>query len=155
VIAHALCVIGNKRLGKSYDSNKIALLGVFHDAGEIITGDMPTPIKYANNELKQAYKSVEKSAAQTLLEKLPEDLKEDYAYLFLEEHIDNEEKIILKAADKISALIKCQEEENSGNKEFIKAKEATLQSINKMDCKEANIFLEEFFQGFTKTLDEL
>ena len=113
-IAHALAVIGNKRLGKSYDTGKIALIGMYHDMPEIITGDMPTPVKYYNTEIRDAFGSIERAAQRSLLNTLPEDLKEEYeAFLIPDEK--SEEYRLVKAADKISALLKCMREERSGN----------------------------------------
>lgn len=151
-IAHALAVIGNKRLGKSYDTGKIALIGMYHDMPEIITGDMPTPVKYYNTEIRDAFGSIERAAQRSLLNTLPEDLKEEYeAFLIPDEK--SEEYRLVKAADKISALLKCMLEERSGNTEFIKAKESTEKSLHGMDCPEAEIFLDEFLKSYGMVLD--
>ncbi len=151
-IAHALAVIGNKRLGKSYDTGKIALTGMYHDMPEIITGDMPTPVKYHNPEIREAFGSIEKAAQRSLLNSLPEDLREEYREFLIPDESDESYRLI-KAADKISALLKCMLEERSGNSEFIKAKEATEKSLHAMNCPEAEIFLEEFLQSFSLVLD--
>ena len=151
-IAHALAVIGNKRLGKSYDTGKIALIGMYHDMPEIITGDMPTPVKYYNTEIRDAFGSIERAAQRSLLNTLPEDLKEEYeAFLIPDEK--SEEYRLVKAADKISALLNCMLEERSGNTEFIKAKESTEKSLHGMDCPEAEIFLDEFLKSYGMVLD--
>lgn len=110
MIAHALCVIGNKRFGKSLDSEKAAIIGMYHDVSEIITGDMPTPVKYYNPEIKAAYKDVEKKADDRMLSLLPEDLREEYQWVFNPPDEYAYEKRLVKAADKISAYIKCIEE---------------------------------------------
>ncbi|MBR3766792.1 MAG: 5'-deoxynucleotidase [Clostridia bacterium] len=151
-IAHALAVIGNKRLKKSYDTGKIALIGMYHDMPEIITGDMPTPVKYHNKEIREAFGSIEKAAQKSLLNSLPSDLREEYEGLLMADE-KSEEYRLVKAADKISALLKCLLEERSGNTEFIKAKEATLTALHSMKCEEAEIFLEEYLESYGMVLD--
>lgn len=151
-IAHALAVIGNKRLGKSYDTGKIALTGMYHDMPEIITGDMPTPVKYHNPEIREAFGNIEKAAQRSLLDTLPEDLREEYKDFLIPDETDEGYRLV-KAADKISALLKCMLEERSGNTEFIKAREATEKSLHTMNCPEAEIFLEEFLGSFSLVLD--
>ena len=151
-ISHALAVIGNKRLNKNYDASKAALLGMYHDMPEIITGDMPTPVKYHNTEIREAFGSIEKAAQRSLLNTLPEDMREDYREFLIPDESDESYRLV-KAADKISALLKCMLEERSGNTEFIKAKEATESSLHAMNCPEAEIFLEEFLGSFSLVLD--
>ncbi|MCR5100787.1 MAG: 5'-deoxynucleotidase [Butyrivibrio sp.] len=159
MIAHALCIIGNVRYGKKLDAEKAALIGLYHDASEIITGDMPTPVKYYNDEIKSAYKEVEKIAEDRLLEKLPEDLRPEYEKIFKAADDPNEKYMrkLVKAADKLSALIKCMEEEQSGNSEFRTAKDSTKKSIDEMTVfyPEVKDFVEEFLPAYGKTLDEL
>lgn len=165
VIAHALCIIGNRRYGKHLDANRAAVLGLYHDASEIITGDMPTPVKYANHTLKAAYKSMEHMAESKLLETLPNDLKEDYNDVWdrsndLDKSIDENEEYLLKlvkAADKLSALIKCVNEVNAGNHEFVTAKESTEKSVRKLyaELPEVLDFVNEFMSSYGSTLDEL
>lgn len=155
MLAHGLALIGNRRLGRQYDAEHIAMLGLFHDCTEIITGDMPTPIKYENEQIQRAYKQIEASAAYQLLHKLPADLQEDYEPLLLENRHTPQERRLVKAADKLSALIKCLEEEKAGNQEFRCAREATRAAIHGMQCPEAEIFLEEFLPAYSSTLDEL
>ena len=155
IIAHALAIIGNRRFGKKYQPEHVALLGVYHDCTEIITGDMPTPIKYENPELKDAYKQIEKQAAYRLLNMLPEDLREDYEPYFIEQSGEKEDRILVKAADKISALIKCLEETGNGNQEFRSAEAATRKAIEALNCEEANLFIREFLPMYQLTLDEL
>ena len=116
---------------------------------------MPTPVKYANDELKEAYKAIEDSAAQRLLEMLPEDLRAEYESYFLPEQITPEEYRYVKAADKLSALIKCIEEEKTGNQEFRSAKQATYESLQQMNMPEVTVFCEAFLPEYYKTLDEL
>lgn len=151
IIAHALALIDNKRLSGSADPEKIAVAALFHDTSEIFTGDMPTPVKYYNPEIKSAYKQVEKTAEDKLISYLPDYLKEPFSDIYNKD--DQTEKFV-KAADKISALIKCTEELSMGNKEFASAKESTLKSIKNLHFKPADIFLEEFMDSFSLTLDE-
>lgn len=169
MIAHALCTIGNVRYGRHLDAEKAALVGLYHDASEIITGDMPTPVKYYNSTIRDAYKDVERTAEQHLLDKLPEDLRGEYEKILCDpsgtdhesddESFENERYMrrLVKAADKISALIKCIEERNSGNQEFRSAEESTRNAIAKIagELPEINDFLEEFLPAYGKTLDEL
>lgn len=151
-IAHALALIRNRRFGGSVDANKIAVAAMFHDTSEIITGDMPTPIKYYNADIKKVYKQIEAVADNTLIDMLPEDLRADYIPLY---NVDEEAKKIIKAADKLSALIKCIEELNMGNREFEKAEKATREKIKELGMPEADVFLDEFIGSFHLTLDEL
>lgn len=155
MLAHALALLGNKRFQKNYNPEHIALLGIYHDCTEIITGDMPTPVKYENPEIQAAYKQIEKSASYRLLNMLPDDLRTEYEPYFLESQQTPEERKLLKAADKISALIKCVEESKAGNEEFRSACNTTKASITALNCPEANLFLEEFLPMYELTLDEL
>ena len=155
ILAHALAVIHNKRFGGNVNVDRAATLAVFHDAPEIITGDLPTPIKYYNPSIQSAYQEVEKVAQHKLLSMLPQDLKEDYDALLFQEH--EEEKLLLKfvkAADKLSALIKCIEERKMGNAEFAKAEQTIHASILNMDMPEVDCFLTEFLPSYELTLDE-
>lgn len=154
VIAHALCVIGNKKFGKSYNAERCALLALYHDTTEVITGDMPTPVKYYNDDIKSAYKSIESAAGSRLLDMLPEELKDEYSPLFNKEPADEELWKIVKAADKIDALIKCINETRLGNKEFEKALEAQKQIISDIDMDEVRYFEKEFLPAYYLTLDE-
>ena len=150
-IAHALAVIGNKRLGKNIDADKVAVSAMFHDTSEIITGDMPTPIKYYNSEIKAAYKKIESIAEEQLTSMLPTDLKEDFSRYFCP---DEQTARLIKAADKISALIKCIEEIKMGNMEFKEAEKSTKAAIDELDLDEVKIFKTEFLDSFYLTLDE-
>ena len=155
MIAHALAIPGNKRLQKNYCAEHAAMLGLYHDCTEIITGDMPTPVKYENSEIQTAYKQIEKAAAFRLLNMLPSDIREEYEPYFIESPEDKELRLLVKAADKISALVKCAEEIKAGNREFCNA-EATLQeAVKKLHCPEADLFMKEFFPMYQLTLDEL
>lgn len=155
VIAHCLGLLRNRRFGGSCNVERLVLLAMYHDCSEILTGDMPTPIKYYNPEIKEAYKEVEAVANEKLLGMLPEDLRPDYRPYFDHTGEDPELLKLLKAADKISALIKCVEEENSGNREFSKAKISITKSIMEMDLPEAKVFVEEFLPSYGLTIDEL
>lgn len=154
-IAHALAVIGNKRLNKDYNADRTATLALFHDTTEILTGDMPTPIKYKNEAIKTAYKDVEKQAATTLLKMLPTDIGEEYYSVFFAKEEDEDLLPLVKAADKISALVKCIEERNAGNSEFRNAEKENLRQIKELKCPEADIFLREFLDSYSLSLDEL
>ncbi len=154
-IAHALAIIGNKRLGKNYNADRVSLLALYHDVTEILTGDMPTPIKYKNETLKKAYKSVEKEAADTFVDMLPQDLKEEYSSLLIPREEDRELMKLVKAADKLSALIKCIEEKKAGNTEFLSAEKANEEQLKNLECKEAEIFVFEFLKPYSCNLDEL
>ena len=155
VIAHALAVIGNKRFGKNYNPDRAAVLGLYHDAHEIITGDMPTPVKYQNDDILVAFKAVEDSANEKLLNKLPEDLRGEFNSLLTGENEDEELLILIKSADRLSALIKCIEERKAGNTEFKEAEKSTLKRIRKMNVPEADVFLNEFIPAYEQTLDTL
>ncbi len=155
VIAHALAIIQKKRMGINSDPDKTALYAIYHDASEILTGDMPTPVKYFNPAIKTAYKEVELSASKSLLKLLPEDFYDDYKSLLVPEEKDMEIWKTVKAADKISAYIKCIEEEKSGNREFARARQSILKEINNMDRQDVRIFMDEFLDGYSLTLDEM
>ncbi|MCR4843275.1 MAG: 5'-deoxynucleotidase [Eubacterium sp.] len=159
LIAHALCTLGNERLGKNLDANKAAVIGLYHDASEIITGDMPTPVKYYSDDIRTAYKRVESIAEYRLLEKLPLDMQPTYEDIFRGKDGDDEVYMrkLVKAADKLSALIKCMEEENAGNREFRTALESTTAKIEELakSLPEVKIFMDEFLDAYGQTLDEL
>ena len=153
VIAHALAVIGNVRLGKELDAEHIAMMGVMHDTTEIITGDLPTPIKYYAPEIRDAYKKVEHIAANQLLSEIPEDMQQAYKDILIEN--DSVEWKYIKAADKLSAYIKCIQERNNGNIDFEKAEIATKEALDEMQMEEIEIFIKEFLPSYTMTLDEI
>ncbi len=155
MLAHCLVLIHNKRFGGNLNPERAVLLAVFHDATEIITGDMPTPIKYFNPEIKNAYKSIENSAADKLISMLPQDFKDDFESIIkMNDKNDAEIKKFVKAADRFSALIKCIDEMRMGNDEFRKAKETIEASIKKMNMPEAEVFENEFLPSFYLALDE-
>ncbi|MFA9465322.1 MAG: 5'-deoxynucleotidase [Velocimicrobium sp.] len=155
MIAHALAVISNVRLSNTLDAEKAALIGLYHDSTEIITGDMPTPVKYYSDDMKMAFREVEKVAANKLLDMLPMDMRSYYETLFFKEESDQYLWKLVKAADKISALIKCIEERKAGNTEFSSAYQTLYESIQKMQLKEIGIFMKEFLPSYEMTLDEL
>ena len=159
ILTHALCLIGNKKLNKKLSVDRAVLRALYHDAAEILTGDMPTPVKYRREELKTAYKKVEKEAEERLLSALPDYLEEEYRKVFFPEEEENAayENKLIKAADKLSALIKCEEELRSGNQEFATAAASTRRKIEEMaeELTELKIFMEDFLPAYGKTLDQL
>lgn len=155
IIAHALALIKNSYFGGNVNADRVAVLGMYHDCNEIITGDMPTPIKYFNPEISQAYKNVEAVSKNKLLSMLPKKLVENYTSILFHEDKDPEMWKIVKAADRIAAYIKCIEEVKAGNNEFKKASDLILKSINDIKAPEVNYFMESFIPSFSLSLDEL
>ena len=153
VLAHALAVIQNERFGGQTDPGRVAVAALYHDASEILTGDMPTPIKYDNPELQNAYKQVEASAERRLLDMLPPELRPTFSDVLSPE--DHEIRALVKAADKLSAYLKCVEEVTAGNAEFKKAKEQTYAALNQNPLPALGYFMETFLSDFELTLDEL
>lgn len=155
MLSHALCVIGNTRLNKDLDAKHAALIGMYHDTTEIITGDMPTPIKYFNEEIQDAFKDIEANAAYRLVMMLPDYMQQDFREIYEPGEDYEYEKKLVKAADKLSALIKCIDERKAGNSEFVKAEKATEETLRNMHLPELDIFMEEFLPSYYKTLDEI
>lgn len=155
VLAHALAVISNERLGNQLNAEKAALIAIYHDATEIITGDMPTPIKYFNESIQGAFKAVEEAAAMRLLTMLPQDMQKSYESIFYPQEEEAYLWKLVKAADKLSALIKCIEERKAGNTEFYSAEKSIYEILINMMLKELDIFMEEFLPSYEKNLDEL
>ena len=153
VLAHALAVIRNEKFGGHVDAGAVAAAALYHDASEIITGDLPTPIKYFNPAIRTAYKEVEAVANEKLLGMLPEELRRAYEPIFRES--DPEIAELVKAADKLSACIKCVEEVKAGNGEFREAANQTMRALEEYDLPEAAYFIEHFMPSFHLTLDEL
>lgn len=151
-IAHALAVIENRRFGGCVDADKTAVLALFHDVPEIITGDLPTPIKYYNDDIKRVYNEIEDAASDRLLKLLPADLCPDFEGLF--NNTDPHLKAIVKAADKLSALIKCRDELGLGNRDFTAAEQSTLKAVKDLRLPAADVFVEEFLPSFSLPLDE-
>ena len=154
VIAHALALIGNKKFGRSYNAERCALLALYHDTTEVITGDMPTPVKYYNDTIRRAYKEIEATAGDRLLAMLPEEFRPDYDPCFHPDPADKELWQLVKAADKISALIKCIEEDRMGNREFEMALRAQEAKVEAIDLPEVAYFRKEFMPAYYLTLDE-
>lgn len=154
MLAHALVVISNKRFDTTLDSEHVTVLAMYHDASEIITGDMPTPIKYFNPKISEAYKQIERVAEEKLVSYLPEDLRDEFSPLLTIGEKDAEYAPFVKAADKLSALIKCIEEEKIGNREFSQAKCTIEKSLSEMNLPYVDVFMDEFIPSFYLTLDE-
>ena len=154
VIAHALAVINNKKFGGSVDVAKTVLLAQYHEVGEVITGDLPTPIKYFNPEINTAYKDLEHNASKRLLGMLPEMMQSEYEQYILPNE-DSEEYKLVKCADRLSAYLKCVEEVKAGNSEFKKAKSSIGQDLKSMKRPEVDYYLKEFAPAFDLSLDEL
>lgn len=152
MIAHALATISNIYFDGKVDAERVAVIAMYHDTTEIITGDMPTPIKYHAKAIKDAYKDIEKNAALQLIEGLPKELKPVYMDIMLP--AEEELHKFVKAADKLSAYIKCIEEKRMGNKDFEKAEKATLKAVLAMDMKEVQYFLDNFIPSYSLTLDD-
>ncbi|MBQ7548403.1 MAG: 5'-deoxynucleotidase [Clostridia bacterium] len=154
-IAHALAVIHNKRFGGSVNAERAAVIGIYHDAPEIITGDMPTPVKYFSPQIREAYGQVEEEACAALLKMLPEDLRGEYTPLFFKQEQDEKLWQFVKAADKICAYTKCIEEGKAGNSDFNSAAKTNLEAIMAIDMPEVRVFMDEFIDSYAMTIDEL
>lgn len=158
MLAHSLAVIRNTFYGGNVNAERCALLGVFHDVTEIITGDLPTPVKYYNPDIREAYKEVEETAKNKLVSMLPDEMQGEYRPLLSpEKDCTAEERelwVLVKAADKLSALIKCIEERSMGNSDFIDAEKASMESLKEMGLPEVGYFIENFLPSYGCTLDE-
>ncbi len=153
MIAHGLAVIKNKYFGGNVNPEKVATVAMYHDASEIITGDLPTPVKYHNKDIIASYKDLEHKANKKIVDMLPEEMKGEYEGIF--ECDDEYTEKLVKAADKLSAYIKCIEETASGNPEFATAKVSVAKWIEECNMPEVKYFMEHFMDGFTLTLDEM
>lgn len=154
MLSHALAVIGNRVFNKSLNADRAASLAVFHDVTETVTGDMPTPIKYFSPEIKTAFDSVDAVAKEKLIAMLPAELQSDYAdILYFEE--DEYLKRLVKAADTLSAYIKCIEERLAGNKDFLKAEKSIKKRLDDYKLDEVDYFTEKFIPAYEKTVDEM
>ena len=154
MIAHGLAIIRNKYFNGNVNAERIALLAIYHDSNETITGDLATPIKYFNPEIQVAYKDLESISKDKLITLLPEELRDEYrGILFYNEKSD--EGRIVKAADRLCAYFKCMEELKAGNGEFQKAQQAILEKLNTVDLPEVRYFMDHFMENFSLTLDEL
>ena len=154
MFAHAIAIIGVERYHKVYNPEHIMALALYHDGCEVITGDLPTPIKHHNPAIKMEYNKLEEIAADKLLSMLPNDLRPAYAPLIRHDETTDEWAIV-KAADKICAYIKCLEERKAGNLEFEQARKATKKSLDRLGLPEVEDFMKEFVPGFSMTLDEI
>ena len=153
VLAHALAVIRRDQFGGTIDPGRVAAVALYHDAPEIFTGDLPTPVKYANPAIQSAYKAVENNAARRLTAMLPQSLRPAFAGLLEEE--DPEVLALVKAADKLSAHLKCLEELKAGNREFQSAAQQTMAALQSYQLPELDYFREHFLPSYSLTLDEL
>lgn len=154
VTAHALALINNKMFGGNLNIEKVVLLAQYHEVGEVITGDLPTPIKYFNPEIKAAYKDLEHNACERILGMLPDTLQDDYREYILP-NTDSEEYKIVKVADRLSAYLKCVEEVKAGNSEFKKARTSIGSELKNMKRQDVDYYLKEFAPAHELTLDEL
>lgn len=155
MVAHGLAIIRNSCFGGSINADRVAVLAAYHEAGEVFTGDLATPIKYFNPSIKTAYDTIEQYAKERLLEMLPREMQPSYRSLLFAEPGDKELWQMVKAADKICAWLKCLEELKAGNQEFVKAERAIRQELGKMDMAEVKYFMEAFAPSFALALDEL
>ena len=154
-IAHAMAIIKNRLFGGNVNPDRVTTLALYHETGEVLTGDLPTPIKYYNPKIRSAYKEIEAIANEKLLSMIPPELREDYEEIVLQNE-DSYEHILVKAADKISAYAKCIEEMKSGNREFAKAELSLKKEVEAFYVyDEVKYFCEKFLPSFKKTLDEL
>ncbi len=151
-LAHSLAFIGNTHFDKNYNCDRIAVKAMYHDVPEIFTGDIPTPVKYFSEETRNSYSAVEAASLEKLMGMLPCDIRGRYAELF---NCDEEEHALIKAADRLSAYIKCLEENNYGNREFDVAGERLLTTIKDMKCPEADYFLDNFMEPFGLPIDSI
>ena len=155
LLAHMLCLIARQYTGTPCRPKTVAVAALYHDAPEIITGDMPTPVKYRNPALRDAYKALEAESVRSMTGLLPEALSEEVFPFISGELLTAEEKRLLKAADRLSALIKCMEEQRSGNHEFDAALAQQKAALKAMHCPEADWFMEHCLPCYTQNLDEL
>ena len=155
VVAHCLAVIKNTLFNGQVNADKIASIALYHDASEVLTGDLPTPVKYFNQEIASAYKEIEKAAELKILDMVPQELRAAYEPLITQQHITDEEKAIVKAADTISAYIKTLEEIHAGNHEFLIAKKRLEQSLKERHSPELQYFIDTFIPSYSLSLDEI
>jgi len=155
MIAHSLALIRNKLFDGRVNPERVTILALYHDAGEVITGDLATPIKNFNPKIKTAFNEIEEVARQKLFNMLPEALRSEYEPLFFGIEADREHWTLVKAADKICAYLKCLEELKAGNQEFSKAERAIKTDLDRIDLPEIGYFLDHFGPSFSLTLDEL
>ena len=155
LIAHALAVVRIRLFAGGVSPEHVAVLALYHDAGEVLTGDLPRPVKYFNPEIETSYRRIESVAREKLLGMVPEALRADYVPLFRPETASPDELEIVKAADKLCAYMKCLEEVTAGNREFVEAEKTLRQTITAIDLPEVRYFVTTFVPSFRLTLDEL
>ncbi|WED22606.1 5'-deoxynucleotidase [Vibrio sp. JC009] len=154
-VAHALAVIKNKKFGGNVNPERVALLGMYHDTSEVLTGDLPTPVKYYNPDIAKEYKKIEAAAEQKLVAMLPEEFQEDFAPFLISDAIHEEDKAFVKQADSICAYLKCLEELSAGNHEYLQAKKRLDKTLTERETPEMRYFLKTFAPSFELTLDEI
>ena len=154
-VAHALAIIKNRKFNGNVNPERVALLAMYHDASEVLTGDMPTPIKYYNPQIAHEYKKIEKVAQQKLIEMLPPELQNDFRPLLEEHYYTEDEKLVVKQADALCAYLKCLEELSAGNNEFKLAKARLEKTLDMRSSPEMEYFMEVFIPSFSLSLDEI
>ncbi|MGQ7806939.1 5'-deoxynucleotidase [Hafnia alvei] len=154
-VAHALAIIKNRKFNGNVSPERVALLAMYHDASEVLTGDMPTPIKYYNPQIAHEYKKIEKVAQQKLIEMLPPELQNDFRPLLDEHYYTEDEKLVVKQADALCAYLKCLEELSAGNNEFKLAKARLEKTLDMRSSPEMEYFMEVFIPSFSLSLDEI
>lgn len=155
MVAHALAVIKNRKFDGELNPERIALLAMYHDASEVLTGDLPTPVKYFNTQIAHEYKAIEKIAQQKLVEMVPEELRDLFAPLIDEHHYSDTEKAVVKQADALCAYLKCLEELSAGNNEFLLAKSRLEKTLAERRSPEMDYFMQVFVPSFHLSLDEI
>ena len=155
LVTHMLAVIRNRLFSGGVNPERAATLALYHDVGEVLIGDLPTPVKYFNPEIKTAYQTIEQTAVHKLFSMLPEELKDDYKPFFEPADADRDHHELVKAADKLCAYLKCLEEVSAGNQEFSQAEQTLKETVERIDLPEVRYFLETFVPSFRLTLDEL
>ena len=152
VLAHALALIGNRQFGRSYDPQRLLSAALYHDMNEVLTGDLPTPVKYYNDDIKRSYKEIEKTSLDKMLSLLDDETANEYRALL---ELSPEEKRVVKGADKLCAYIKCLQELDRGNREFKSAAVYNERSLREFGLPEVDYFMEHCLPSFTKNLDEV
>lgn len=154
-VAHALAIIKNRKFGGCVNPERIALMAMYHDASEVLTGDMPTPTKYYNPQITVEYKKIEKIAQNKLIDMLPEELQDDFRPLIDDDYYSDDERHIIKQADALCAYLKTIEELSAGNNEFKLAKQRLKKTLSERDSAEMDYFLDVFVPSFSLSLDEI
>lgn len=154
-ITHVLALIRNRKFDGNVDVNAAVVAALYHDVGEVITGDMPSPVKYHSKSITEAYKAIEHQAEQELYQLLPQELQDDFRTVLIEKNVDPEHHELIKAADTLAAFLKCQMEVGAGNQEFVAAEVDIRNKLTAMRLPEVDYFLEVFAKSYTLTLDEL